>query len=246
MKVVGVIPARYASTRLPGKPLVQIAGKPMIQWVWEAALRAETLTDVLVATDDDRIALAVKGFGGEAVMTSVDCPSGTDRIAEALIGREAGVVVNIQGDEPLMNPLTVDECVRALLADDGAAVGSAMTPIHDWEEFISPSVVKVVTDGRHRALYFSRSPIPDWSRVAPNDRGGEPMGMKHLGLYVYRRVALDAIVKLPPSRYEKIEKLEQLRFLEAGYRITMIKVAEAAVGVDTPEDLARVEKLLSR
>lgn len=246
-RIVGVIPARYASTRLPGKPLVEIAGKPLVQWVWEAARRASALEGLLIATDDERIAAAARGFGAEVTMTPPECPSGTDRIAAALQGRDAQIVVNVQGDEPLLNPDTVDACVAALIDDREAAVASAMTPIADAEAFRAPSVVKVVTDARSRAMYFSRAPIPDMSRLtAPEEQAGAPVPMKHLGLYVYRREALEAFVSMPPSRYEMTEKLEQLRFLEAGYRIRMIEVAEDAVGVDTPEDVARVEKLLAR
>lgn len=244
-QVIGVIPARYASTRLPGKPLVEIAGKPLVRWVWEAARRAKSLESVLIATDDERIAVAARGFGAEVAMTPPECPSGTDRIAAALAGREAGIVVNVQGDEPLLNPETVDACVAALLRDEEASVASAMTPIPDEVSFRASSVVKVVTDARGRALYFSRAPIPDMSRLTSEaERAAAPRPMKHLGLYVYRRAALEEFVRMPPSRYELTEKLEQLRFLEAGHRITMVEVAEDSVGVDTPEDVAAVEARL--
>jgi 3-deoxy-manno-octulosonate cytidylyltransferase (CMP-KDO synthetase) len=245
MKTVGVIPSRYASVRLPGKPLVMIAGKPLVQWVWEAARRAVTLDEVHVATDDERIADVVLGFGGSAIMTSPDCPSGTDRIASSLVGREADIVVNIQGDEPLMNPATVDACVCALREDPEAAVSTAMVPILNEADYMAPSVVKVVCDSRGYALYFSRAPIPDMSRLSPAERAGAGRAMKHLGLYIYRREALDALVKMSPSRYELIEKLEQLRFLEAGYRIRMIEADHDSVGVDTPEDVKAAEAALA-
>ena len=245
LKTVGVIPSRYASVRLPGKPLVAIAGKPLVQWVWEAARRATTLDEVHVATDDERIAEAVRGFGGSAIMTSPECPSGTDRIASALAGREADIVVNIQGDEPMMNPATVDACVCALTEDPEAAVSTAMVPILDEADYRSPNVVKVVCDSRGYALYFSRAPIPDVSRVAAAGRCGAPCAMKHLGLYVYRREALEALVKMPASRYEQLEKLEQLRFLEAGYRIRMIEADHDSVGVDTAEDVRAAEAVLA-
>lgn len=244
--IIGVIPSRYASTRLPGKPLVEIAGKPLVQWVWEAACRVESLSSVLIATDDDRIRSVAESFGAEVAMTPPECPSGTDRIAAALSGRAADIIVNIQGDEPLMDPATVDAAVQALLDDQGAHVASAMTPIHGDEEFQSPSVVKVVTSAEGRALYFSRASIPNMSRLTPEERNSAPRPMKHLGLYVYRREALEAFVQLPPSRYEQLEKLEQLRFLEAGYQIRMVEVSADAIGVDTPEDVLRVEALLRK
>ena len=244
MKICGVIPARYASTRLPAKPLVMLAGKPLIQWVWEAARHCGKIHEVLVATDDERIRAVVRQFGGEAVMTPPECPSGTDRIAAALAGRNADIVVNIQGDEPLMNPTVVDAAVDALVRDPEASVASAMTPIKSLEDYRAPHVVKVVVSEAGHALYFSRAPIPDRSRLSAHEALNAPAPMKHLGLYVYRRAALEDFVKRPPSHYEVLEKLEQLRFLEAGHRIRMIEVAEDAVGVDTPEDVPRAEALL--
>ncbi|GIX43678.1 MAG: 3-deoxy-manno-octulosonate cytidylyltransferase [Candidatus Hydrogenedentota bacterium] len=244
MRVIGVIPSRYASVRLPAKPLVEIAGKPLVQWVWEAASRARSLNELLVATDDERIARVVEAFGGKAVMTPPECPSGTDRIACAVKDRAADVVVNIQGDEPLMAAENIDACVEALLADADAAVATPMVPLKSLDDFVVPHVVKVVYDARGYALYFSRAPIPDWSRLSASEREQAPRPMKHLGLYVYRRAALEAFVTMPPSRYELVEKLEQLRFLEAGYRIRMVEVAHDSIGVDTPEDAAAVSRLL--
>lgn len=243
-KVVGIIPARYASTRLPGKPLVEIAGKPLIQWVWEAALRCKSLHEIFVATDDERIAAACRRFGARAVMTSVDCPSGSDRLAEAVRGSDFDVVVNIQGDEPLMDAETVDLCVNTILNDETAGVVSAMTPFKADEDYTEPHMVKVVTDQRGYAMYFSRAPIPDRRRLDEAELQTAAWPMKHVGLYVYRRAALEQFVELAPSRYELTEKLEQLRLLEAGIKIRMIKVSGAAVGVDTPEDVALVEGLL--
>jgi 3-deoxy-manno-octulosonate cytidylyltransferase (CMP-KDO synthetase) len=245
MKVIGVIPSRYASVRLPAKPLALICGKPLVQWVWEAARQARTLDELLVATDDDRIASVVRGFGGIAVMTSPDCPSGTDRIAAALSGRAGDIVVNIQGDEPLMAAANIDACVEALRADAQAAVSTPMVRISDPAEIEAPHVVKVVHDAAGYALYFSRSPIPNTLRASEAERAEVPV-MKHLGLYVYRRDALEKFVALPASRYERVEKLEQLRFLENGYRIRMVEVAHDSVSVDTPEDAARVEAILRR
>lgn len=244
-KVIGVIPARYASTRLPGKPLVLIAGKSLIQWVWEAASKCETLDDIVVATDDERILKECERFGARAVMTSPEWPSGSDRIAEAVEGGAHEVIVNIQGDEPLIDPATVDACVIALRDDSNANVCSAMTGFRDGEDYTDENMVKVVMDGQGYAMYFSRAPIPDMRRLSEEERTAAPAPMKHVGLYVYRRSALESYVKLPPSRYELTEKLEQLRLLEAGMRIRMVSIDAAAVGVDTPEDVARVEKLLA-
>lgn len=243
-KVVGVIPARYASTRLPGKPLIEIGGKPLVKWVWEAAGRCETLDEIIVATDDERIRGVCEGFGARVVMTGVDCPSGSDRMEEAVRGMDCDIVVNIQGDEPLIDPVTVDACVEALVNDPEAGVASAMIPFKDEEDYRLPHMVKVVTDRAGYAMYFSRAPIPDRSRLGENELADGARPMKHVGLYVYRRAALERFVSLPPSRYELTEKLEQLRLLEAGVRIRMIEVSSAAVGVDTPEDVVVVEGLL--
>jgi 3-deoxy-manno-octulosonate cytidylyltransferase (CMP-KDO synthetase) len=246
MKVIGVIPSRYASVRLPAKPLAKIGGKMLVQWVWEAAAAARTLSEVMVATDDERIADAVTGFGGRVEMTSPECPSGTDRIAQAVGGTDAEVVVNIQGDEPLMDPSNIDACVNALLADPAAAVSTPMVALRDADDYRAIHVVKVVSDAAGYALYFSRAPIPDRSRAGEGDgEPGAPLAMKHLGLYVYRRAALEAFVKMPPSRYERLEKLEQLRFLEAGHRIRMVEVAHDSIGVDTPDDVRAVEAVLA-
>lgn len=243
-KVIGVIPARFESTRLPGKPLVQIAGKSLIRWVWEAAASCSTLDDIIVATDDERIVAECGSFGARAVITSPDCPSGSDRIAEAVAGGSHEIIVNIQGDEPLIDPYTVDACVTALIDDPKAGVCSAMTPFHDEEDYCDEHMVKVVTDRQGYAMYFSRAPIPDQRRLSDLERRETPAPMKHVGLYVYRRPVLEEFVRLPPSQYELAEKLEQLRLLEAGIRIRMIQIEATAVGVDTPEDVIRVEKLL--
>ncbi len=243
-KVIAVIPARYASTRLPGKPLVEIAGKSLIRWVWEAAQGCSTLDEIVVATDDDRVLNECLHFGARAVMTSPDCPSGSDRIAEAVAGCQHGIIVNIQGDEPLLDPLTVDACVAALQNDAAAGVVSAMTYFRDGEDYTEPHMVKVVTDHQGYAMYFSRAPIPDMTRLSPDEQQAADAPLKHVGLYVYRRPALEAFVRLPPSKYELAEKLEQLRLLEAGIKIRMVLTDSSAVGVDTPEDVIRVEKRL--
>lgn len=245
-QVAGVIPARYASTRLPGKPLLEIAGKPLIQWVWEASQRCSTLNDVIVATDDVRIEQTCRQFGARVAMTSPDCPSGSDRIAEAIAALPHDVIVNIQGDEPLMDPETIDACVSALLADPNAGVSSAMTPFRTDESYHEPHLVKVVTNSHGHAMYFSRAPIPDMRRLDTDELPAAPPAMKHVGIYVYRREILEEYVKLPLSRYEQVERLEQLRLLEAGIRIKMVQISAAAVGVDTPEDVAVVERLLAK
>lgn len=246
MKVIGVIPSRYASTRLPAKPLAPIAGRPLVQWVWEGASRASSLSELLVATDDERIATVARGFGARVVMTPPECPSGTDRIATAVAGLDADLVVNIQGDEPLMTGENIDACVRALAADAAASVSTPMVPLRDPADYTATHVVKVVSDAAGYALYFSRAPIPDRQRAGEGDDDpGAPLAMKHLGLYVYRRAALEEFVRMPPSRYERLEKLEQLRFLEAGHRIRMVEVAHDSIGVDTPADVLAVEAVMA-
>jgi len=247
MTTVAIIPARYAATRLPGKPLAEIAGKPLIQWVVERAAACSRVNRVVVATDDQRILDAVLAFGGEAMMTSDRCHSGSDRIAETLDRIECDLVVNVQGDEPMMASETIDLAVEALECDPGCPVSTAAVPLHDKAEWESPHNVKVVTDARGDALYFSRAPIPNRSRSGPDvaKPGARPIwGLKHLGLYVYRRQALLDFVSWPPSHLEQVEKLEQLRFLDHGYRIRVAETRYDSIGVDTPEDLDRVRTLL--
>jgi len=253
LAIVGIIPARFASTRLPGKPLSDIHGKPMIQHVYERASRARSLDLVLVATDDERIASAVRGFGGEVVMTSPHHASGTDRLAEASRATEAAIVVNVQGDEPLVDPSSIDAAVAALLGELDAPMATLSRPLTDVGEMMSPAVVKVVVDARGDALYFSRSPIP-YLRTADGGpieaaRAAVARGIarKHVGLYVYRREALLRFASLPPSPLEQAEGLEQLRALHHGMRIRVASLPASAdaVAVDTPEDLERVRALLA-
>ena len=234
-RVAVVIPARYGSTRLPGKPLAEIDGRPMIWYVWDKARRAETPARVVVATDDARVAEAVRGFGGEAVMTSPSCASGTDRVAEAARGMAEEVIVNLQGDEPMMHPSVIDAVAAPLVAEPGVVMCTAALVQDDPEEFGRPSVVKVVVDRRGDALYFSRSPIPHYRDT------GTGRYRKHLGIYGYRREFLFRVAAMPPSRLEEAERLEQLRVLENGHRIRVVDVAHDSVGVDTPEDLKAVE-----
>ena len=237
--VVAIIPARYASTRLPGKPLALIAGKPMIQHVYERACRATGVARTLVATDDERIATAVRAFGGDCVMTGQHA-TGTDRLAEVVRGLTADVVVNVQGDLPLLDPDTVARCVAALTARADAAMASLMTPIRDEAEMRNPNVVKVVTADDGGALYFSRSPVPFWR----GERGTAPFGRRHIGLYAYRRDVLLTLAGAPRAALERAEELEQLRALARGLRIQMIEVDSAPPEVDTAEDLERVRCLV--
>ncbi|NUP88334.1 MAG: 3-deoxy-manno-octulosonate cytidylyltransferase [Candidatus Sumerlaeia bacterium] len=245
MTVLGVIPARWASQRFPGKPLAPLAGRPLIEHVWRRARDASTLGELVVATDDNRIADAVHAFGGVAIMTPADCPSGTDRAAHvARRFPQADLVVNVQGDEPLLDAGVIDAAVNALRETPWAGVATAVTPIHGQASFESPHVVKAVVGTGGRALYFSRSPIP--SRVRTPPAPGEAWGLKHLGLYVFRRETLLAFASQPPAPLEQIEKLEQLRFLAGGVGIVAVETSRDAVGVDTPEELAEAERLLVR
>jgi 3-deoxy-D-manno-octulosonate cytidylyltransferase len=238
MVVVGIIPARYASVRFPGKPLALLAGKPMVVHVLEGARAARRLDRVLVATDDERIADAVRRAGGEALATSAQAASGTDRLAEAARAIGADVYVNIQGDEPMMSGENMDRVVETLLASPERRLATLAIGL-PAREAADPNVVKVVAASDGRALYFSRSPIPYF-------RAGEPAYRKHLGLYAYRAEALEAVSKLPPSPLERAESLEQLRWLEAGYAIWVGEAATDSIGIDTPEDLVRAENLLKR
>jgi 3-deoxy-manno-octulosonate cytidylyltransferase (CMP-KDO synthetase) len=241
VRAVGIIPARWGSTRLPGKSLALIAGKPLVVRVLERARRARELDEVIVATDDTRIVGVVEAAGGRAVMTRPEHPSGTDRVAEAVRGLEVGLVVNIQGDEPLLDPALVDRLVTVMRDDPSWDMGTAAAPLDDPAEAARSSVVKVVWGEEHRALYFSRAPIP-----CVRDADVPPPGTywRHIGLYAYRRAFLERLVAAPPHRLEQLEKLEQLRALALGARLVVLETAEAAVGVDTPEDVAAVEALL--
>jgi 3-deoxy-manno-octulosonate cytidylyltransferase (CMP-KDO synthetase) len=241
-KVVIVIPARYGSTRLPGKPLVSLAGKPMIQRVYERAKLARRADRVIVATDDDRVVEAVQEFGGEVRMTRHDHRTGTERVAEVAAHEPGDIFVNVQGDEPLLDPQAVDTAVEALLDDELATVATVATPIKTPGDIMDPNVCKVVLDFDENALYFSRAPIP-WVR----DTGGHVQArhLKHLGLYAFRRDALLEYPTLPQGELERIEQLEQLRWLENGWKIRVAEVQHDAVSVDVPEDVTRVEKLLA-
>ncbi len=238
--VIGVIPARYGSSRFRGKVIAEIAGKPMIQWVYERASQSQMLDQLFVAVDDPRVLKCVEEFGGKAVMTNPNHQSGTDRIAEAVVNIQTDIVVNIQGDQPLLDPKMINEAVQPMLEDTTVQMSTLKIKIRE-EDYADPAVVKVVVDENDFALYFSRSLIPySRDKVAVNV-------YEHVGLYVYRKDFLLRISEMPQSYLEKIEMLEQLRILENGYKIKVIETKSkhaAGVSVDTPADLARVEKLI--
>ena len=243
MKAAGIIPARYASTRLPGKPLKPILGKPMIQRVYERSSQADVLDLVCVATDDERIARVVEGFGGRAIMTAKDHSSGTDRLAEAVGSIDADVVVNIQGDQPFIDPIMIGEAVQPLLDDASLEMSTIIHPISKPEDIEDTGVVKTVVDLNGYALYFSRSLIPYPQKDIPH------AVYEHVGLYVYRRDFLIKLAQLEPTPLEQIESLEQLRVLEHGYRIRVVVTQcsdneFSGFSIDTPEDLERAEDML--
>ncbi|NBA80821.1 3-deoxy-manno-octulosonate cytidylyltransferase [Pseudomonas putida] len=237
-RVAIVIPARYGSTRLPGKPLADIAGKPMVQHVYERAQQVSNVQLVVVATDDERVAVAVHAFGGKCVMTSPDHPSGTDRLAEVMSHVSADIYINLQGDEPLVRPADIEALVEGMLADKDVNVGTLCHPI-DADEASNPNTVKVVLASNGNALYFSRSPIP-----YPRD-GEHASYLKHVGVYAYRREVLADYADLHQPMMEQAEKLEQLRLLAAGYCIRAYKVEATGPGVDTPECLERVRAIMA-
>ena len=242
MKVIGVIPARWASTRFPGKVLADLNGKPMIRYVWQQSKKARRLDEVIIACDDEKVAEVCLSFGAQAVMTSADHQSGTDRIIEAVRDRDADIVVNIQGDEPLIAPEIIDDLAKALKDDEITPVATVVKRIEHQEELSDPNIVKAVIDENGFALYFSRHAIPF-------NRDNRPFSdltvYKHLGLYAYRWNFLSAFKDLTPSLLEKTEKLEQLRVLEAGYKIKTIRTDFETIGVDTPGDLERAAKQLT-
>jgi 3-deoxy-manno-octulosonate cytidylyltransferase (CMP-KDO synthetase) len=242
-RILGVIPARFASSRFPGKSLAIIAGKPMLQHVYERASQARYLSKLIIATDDERIHKAARSFGAAAVMTRADHLSGTDRVAEAASGDHASVIVNIQGDEPLIDPSAIDAAALALLDDPDVPMATLKKVIEDPREINDPNVVKVVTNLSGDAIYFSRCAIP-CEREGPFARDdGRAVHYKHLGLYVYRREFLLAYSGLPVGPLERMERLEQLRALENGHRVRVVETEYESLGVDTPEDLERVSAL---
>lgn len=241
-RIVGIIPARYASSRFPGKALADLCGKPLVQHVVERASRARLLDEVLVATDDPRILEAVHGFGGKACLTSPTHPSGTDRIAEVARDLACDLVVNIQGDEPLLDAAVIDSAVEPLAQDPGVAMGTLGCPL-GVDEAADPNKVKVVLDRQGFALYFSRARIPYMRDGLPPDV--DRPYLLHVGLYVYRRETLLSLAALSPTPLEERERLEQLRALEHGVRIRVVVTEHRSIGVDTPADLERVRRMMS-
>ncbi len=242
LKSIAVIPARFESTRFPGKPLVSIAEKPMIQHVYERSARARSVQQVVVATDDVRIFHAVRSFGGQVCMTSASHRSGTDRVAEVAAQVDADVIVNVQGDEPLIDPSCLDAAVEPFQSDPALMISTLSVSGTSEEEWLSPHVTKVVVDRDGFALYFSRSPIP-YLRDRDETRNPSPF-LKHVGLYAYRKAFLAQLGSLKESALEKLEALEQLRFLENGYRIKVVNTSYQSLAVDTPEDLERVRAFI--
>lgn len=237
MTTIGVIPARIGSTRLPRKVLKDLCGKPVIQHVYERAKKARLLDDLIVACDDNEILKVVKDFGGKAILTSTGHATGTDRLSEVVIDLDVRIIINIQGDEPLVDPLVIDDLVRMMQEDPQVVMGTVIKKSTDMEEFRSPDVVKAVVDEHDYVLYFSRSPIPT------NLKAGDYF-YKHIGLYAYTKDFLFTFKKFPPSYLEKNEKLEQLRALENGYRIKAIETQSEFVGIDTLQDLEKARQLL--
>ena len=241
--VLAVIPARYVSTRFPGKVLMEVAGKPIVQHVYERTCQARLVDECVVATDDERVVEALKPFRSNVVMTSPDHPSGTDRIAEVAASSSAEIIVNVQGCEAIIKPGMIDEAIQPVLDDPAVLMATLKHRITDPKEIDDPNVVKVVTDGRNRALYFSRAPIPAIRDVADEEARGWCY-YKHIGLYVYRREFLLSYAKMDPTPLEKLEKLEQLRALENGFEIVVAETEFDSIGVDSMEAFERVKRLL--
>ena len=240
MDVVGVIPARFHSSRFEGKVLANIGGKPMIQQVWEKAKQAKLLDDLIVACDDERVMKAVEEFGGKAVFTSREHASGTDRLTETVNPLDVKIVVNIQADEPMVHPTMINGVIEELLNDESLVVATIVKKIERAEEIGDPNVVKVVIDKNNFALYFSRSTIP----YVRNEQQEGTSYYKHIGLYAYTKDFLFTYKNLPQSPLEKLEKLEQLRILENGYRIKVVETKFETYGVDTPDDLTKVRQYI--
>ena len=236
-RIIGVIPARYASTRLPGKPLAVIHGKPMIQRVWERVSQSKYIDLVMVATDDVRISRTVFRFGGEFAMTSAKHKSGTDRIYEAVRDVECDIVVNIQGDEPFINPADIDKAIKPLLVYKDISVSTLCCEIKNKNEIDDPNIVKVIMDNDDNAIYFSRLPVP-----YKRKKDEKVKYYKHIGLYAFRKSFLARYVKMKQSSLEKAEKLEQLRILENGEKIKVVKTTHDSISIDTKEDLRRINK----
>lgn len=247
MKTIGIIPARFASLRFPGKPLADLEGKPVIQRVYEQALKARQLSEVVVATDDQRIYDTVRAFGGAVVLTG-EAPSGTDRCAAALavLDRPCDFVLNIQGDEPFIAPAVIDQLIDLLKSTEQVDIATLVRPLEDSEAVFNPNVVKAVFDRSNWALYFSRHPIPYVRNAEKEQWLQQARYFQHIGLYGFRRRVLEQVAQLQPSSLEQAESLEQLRWLENGLRIKVGLTQEAAFGIDTPEDLEQARRFLAK
>jgi len=255
-RVLIVIPARYGSQRFPAKVLADLAGKPMIQWVWERAKQARKADEVLIATDDTRVEKAALGFGAKVTMTSVEHNSGTERAAEVAGKMDFQIIVNLQGDEPLFSPVAIDQLINALRAEDAAMMASLRVKIKNLGDYLDPNVVKVVCDDQDYALYFSRSPLPfyrdqeklfeKWKKDGKCPAGLNPPPCKHLGIYAYRSEFLKAFAHLPVSALELAERLEQLRALAWGFKIKVPETEFDSVSVDVPADLEKVLSLIKK
>lgn len=241
MKVVGVIPSRLGAVRFPKKPLADIAGKPMIVRVWEQAKKSKRLQEVIVATDSEEIAHVLKSVQAYVVLTDPNLPSGTDRIGAAMKNKDADIVINIQGDEPALDPDTIDKMITCMIENSDVAIATPAVKFFDEQILYNPASVKVVVSSNGDALYFSRSPIPYPRNTIENEK---PIGWLHLGLYGYKREALEWFCKQTPSELEKREGLEQLRFLENNWKIRIVPTDKISIGVDTPEDVERVIQIL--
>lgn len=247
MNIVAIIPSRYASTRLPAKPLADIGGKTMIQRVYERTQQASLVNDIIVATDDQRIVDAVRAFGGKVQITPADIQSGSDRIALVARSVKADMVVNVQGDEPLIDPKLIDQTIRALIDHKHAVVATAIKKISDYREIFNPNVVKAVVDKNNDALYFSRSPVPHLRDAKEEQEWLKGAAFyKHFGIYVYRAQFLQQFSFLEPTPLELSEKLEQLRVLEHGFTITCVPTEYESFPVDTPDDLEKIRELIKR
>ena len=240
MQVIGVIPARISSSRFPKKLLKPLLGKSVIEWTWLNAKRSKSLDDLIIACDDEKIINEARRFGAKAVFTSPNHLSGTDRIAEAVSQIDTDIVINIQADEPLIHPSVVDSLTEVMLQDSNLVMATAIKEIEDEEEVKDPNVVKVVTDKDNFALYFSRAPIPFL-----RDQSSQVIYFKHIGIYAYTKDFLYVFKNLPPSRLEQVEKLEQLRILEAGFKLKTVLTSFDSWGIDTEEDLEKVERVLT-
>lgn len=238
-KVIGVIPARYESSRLAHKLLLDLCGKPLIQWTWESAKSARLLDKLIIACDDQKIEEAGKEFGAEVVMTSTGHASGTDRIAETVVNIDTDIVINIQADEPLIHFSIIDSLAQTMIDDPELMMATVKTKITDPQDIKDPGIVKVICDKDDFAIYFSRSPVPYL-----RDKGSTYPYNKHLGIYAYRKDFLYTFKNLPPSKLEEAEKLEQLRALEAGFKIKVIETAFGSWGVDTEEDFEKIKKII--